>query len=94
VSPFVQVTHRDFGDKTDTTTYAGLEVDLSELKADTYSFSTHLLTKVGHHSVYGMTGTVEWSGSLTLTSGLSFTTNLTLGTTAEPSAGLTFTLDR
>jgi hypothetical protein len=31
---------------------------------------------------------------LTLTSGVSFTTNLSLGTMAEPSAGLTFTLDR
>jgi hypothetical protein len=94
MSPFVQLTHRDFGNTTDTATYAGFEVDISELNADTYAFSTHLFTKVGHHSVYGMTGTVEWSGSLTLTSGVSFTTNLSLGTMAEPSAGLTFTLGR
>jgi len=94
ISPFVQLTHRDFGDRTDTATYAGLEMDLSELNADTYTFSTHLFTKVGQHSVHGLTGAVEWSGSLTLTSGLSFTTNLSLGTTAEPSAGLTFALDR
>jgi hypothetical protein len=94
VSPFVQLTHRDFGDRTDTATYAGFQMDISELNADTYAFSTHLFTKIGHHSVHGLTGALEWSGSLTLTSGVSFTTNLSLGTMAEPSAGLTFTLDR
>lgn len=93
-SPFVQVTHRDFGDKIDTAAYAGFEMDLSELKAESYTFSTHLLTKVGHHSVYGITGAVEWSGSLNLSSGLSFTSHLTLGTAAEPSAGLNFILER
>lgn len=93
-SPFVQVTHRDFGDRTDMATYAGLEVDLSELKAESYSFSTHVLTKIGHHSVHGLTGAVEGSGALTLNSGLSFSTNLTLATAAEPSARLNFTLER
>lgn len=94
VSPFVQLAKRDFGDRTDTATYAGLEVDLSEVKADSYSFSTYLLAKVGHHSVHGMTGAVEWSGSFNLNNGLSFTTNLALRTVADSSVGLNFTLDR
>jgi hypothetical protein len=94
VSPFVQVTHRDFGNTTDTATYAGFQMDISELNADTYAFSTHLFTKVGHHSVHGLIGALEWSGSLTLTSGVSFTSHLTLGAAAEPSAALNLTLDR
>jgi hypothetical protein len=94
VSPFVQLTHRDFGNTTDTATYAGFQMDISELNADTYAFSTHLFTKIGPHSVHGITGIVEWSGSLNLNSGVSFTTNLSLGTAVEPSAGLNFTLDR
>lgn len=93
-SPFVQVTLRDFGDKTDTATHAGLDIDLSETKADTYSFSTRLLTKIGHHTVHGATAMLEWSGSLILNSGVSFTSNLAVGTAAEPSAGLTFALNR
>jgi hypothetical protein len=94
MSPFVQVTHRDFGNTTDTATYAGFQMDISELNADTYAFSTHLFTKVGHHSVHGLIGALEWSGSLTLTSGVSFTSHLTLGAAAEPSAALNLTLDR
>jgi hypothetical protein len=93
VSPFVQVSYRNLNDQPDTTVYGGLEIDLSELKTDGYTVSTHLLTKAGYSNLKGTTGAVEWSNTLTLNSGLSFSTNLTLGTVAEPSAGLTFKLD-
>ena len=89
VSPFVQLTHRDFGDRTDTAAYAGVEMDLSEFKIPEATFSTHLLTKVGHHSMNGFSGSVEWSGSLTLNSGIAFTTHLTLGSPSESNAGFT-----
>jgi hypothetical protein len=94
VSPFVQVSYRNLNDQPDTAVYGGLEVDLSELKTDGYTVSTHLLTKAGYSNVKGTTGALEWSGTLTLNSGLSFSTNFTIGTAAEPSAGLTFKLDR
>jgi hypothetical protein len=94
VSPFVQVSYHNVNDQPDTAVYGGLEVDLSELKTDGYTASTHLLTKAGYSNVKRTTGAVEWSGTLTLNSGVSFSTNFTLGTTAEPSAGLTFKLDR
>jgi hypothetical protein len=88
VSPFVQVSYRNLNDQPDTAVYGGLEVDLSEFRTDGYTVSTHLLTKAGYSNLKGTTGAVEWSGTLTLNSGLSFSTNLTLGTVAEPSAGI------
>jgi hypothetical protein len=93
VSPFIQVSYRNLNNQSDTAVYGGLEVDLSEFRTDGYTVSTHLLTKAGYSNVKGTTGAVEWSSTLTLNSGVSFSTNFTLGTAAEPSAGLTFKLD-
>ena len=94
VSPFVQLTHRDFGDRTDTAAYAGVEMDLSEFKIPEATFNTHLLTKVGHHSMNGFSGSVEWSGSLTLNSGVSFSTNLGLDTVAGSAAKFNISVER
>lgn len=93
-APFVQLTHRDFGHTSDTAGYVGFEIATTEFKADTYAFSTSLLTKVGHHSVHGATGSIDWTAGLNLNSGVAFTTNLTLGSAAESKATLNLSLDR
>jgi hypothetical protein len=71
-APFVQLTHRDFGHTSDTAGYMGFEIANTEFKADTYAFSTSLLTKVGHHSVHGSTGSIDWTAALNLNSGVAF----------------------
>ncbi|QOL20240.1 hypothetical protein [Candidatus Bodocaedibacter vickermanii] len=93
-APFIQLTHRNFGHTSDTAGYVGLEIANTEFKADTYSFSTSLLTKVGHHSVHGATGSVDWTAALNLNSGVAFTTNLTLGSALESKAAFNLSLDR
>ncbi len=93
-APFIQLTHRDFGHTSDTATYVGFEIATTEFKADTYAFSTSLLTKVGHHSVHGNTGSIDWTAALNLNSGVAFTTNLTLGSASESKAAFNLSLDR
>ena len=93
-APFVQLTHRDFGSTSDTAGYVGFEIANTEFKADTYAFSTSLLTKVGHHSVHGSTGSIDWTAALNLNSGVAFSTNLTLGSTFESKAAFNLSLDR
>jgi hypothetical protein len=41
-APFVQLTHRDFGHTADTAGYVGFEIANTEIKTDTYAFSTSL----------------------------------------------------
>ena len=77
-APFIQLTHRNFGHMSDTVGYVGFELANTEFKADTYAFSTSALTKIGHHSVHGATGSIDWTAALNLNSGVVFTTNLTL----------------
>lgn len=93
-APFVQLTHRDFGLTSDTAGYVGFELATTEFKADTYAFSTSLLTKVGRHSVHGATGSIDWTAALNLNSGVAFNTNLTLGSTLESKAAFNLSLDR
>lgn len=93
-APFIQLTHRNFGHMSDIVGYVGFELANTEFKADTYSFSTSLLTKVGHHSVHGATGSVDWTAALNLNSGVAFTTNLTLGSALESKAAFNLSLDR
>jgi hypothetical protein len=93
-APFVQLTYRDFGHTSDTAGYVGFEIANTEFKADTYAFSTSLLTKVGHHSVHGATGSIDWTAALNLNSGVEFTTNLTLGSATESKAAFNLSIDR
>jgi hypothetical protein len=93
-APFVQVTHRDFGHTSDTAGYVGFEIANSEFKAESYAFSTSLLTKVGHHSVHDATGSIDWTAALNLNSGVAFTTHLTLGSAAESKVAINLSLDR
>ena len=93
-APFVQLTHRDFGSTSDTAGYVGFEIATTEFKADTYSFSTSLLTKVGHHSIHRTTGSIDWTAALNLNSGVAFNTNLTLGSALESKAAFNLSLDR
>lgn len=93
-APFVQAVHRDFGKTTDTAAYAGVEVNLSEIKGDTYTFTTNGVFKVGYHSKHDMVGMLELRGSLNLNNGISFSSNLTLGTLAETTAGLCINLSQ
>ena len=93
-APFIQLTYRDFGHTSDTAGYVGFEIANTEIKTDTYAFSTSLLTKVGHHSVHGATGSIDWTAALNLNSGVAFTTNLTLGSAAESKAAFNLSLDR
>jgi hypothetical protein len=90
----------------DKTAYVGLEMEIANLATDTYSIDTRLLTKVGYGSknwskesrdlgsTSGLTGSVEWSASLNLNSGVAFSSNLALDTVSGSSAGLTVSLDR
>ncbi len=110
VSPFVQLTHRQLDrsgvDLNETTAYLGLDMEVAKLAADTYSVDTRLLAKAGYGSkdwsagsktlgsTAGFSGVVEWSASLNLNSGVAFSSNLALDTTAGSSAGLTVSLDR
>lgn len=93
-APFVQAVHRDFGKTTDTAAYAGVELNLSEIKGDTYTFTTNGIFKVGYHSEHNMVGMLELKGSLNLNNGVSFSSSLTLGTLAETTAGLCINLSQ
>ena len=93
-APFVQLTHRDFGTTSDTAAYIGFEIANAEFKADTYIFSTTLLTKAGYRSVHGTTGSIDWTAALTLNSGIAFNTNLNLDSAAESKAAFNVSLDR
>lgn len=79
VRPFVQLTHRDFGGKSDTAAYVGLEVSALELKTSDYTFRTQLLAKAGHHSVKGSVGALEGSARLSFSHGLSVDTQVSFG---------------
>jgi hypothetical protein len=93
-------------DLNETTAYVGLDMEVAKLAADTYSVDTRLLAKAGYGSkdwsagsktlgsTAGFSGVVEWSASLNLNSGVAFSSNLALDTTAGSSAGLTVSLDR
>jgi hypothetical protein len=110
VSPFVQVAHRQLDrsglNLNETTAYVGLDAEVAKLAADTYSIDTRLLAKAGYGSknwsanskdlgsTTGFSGSVEWSTSLNLNSGVSFGTNLSLDTLAGSSAALNVSLDR
>jgi hypothetical protein len=111
VSPFVQVSHRQLDRDgiyklNETVGYVGLDMDVANLAADTYSFNTRLLTKVGYGekswsngskdlgSTSGVRGSVEWTGGMNLNSGISFSTNLGLDTLRGSSAGLKVSLER
>lgn len=110
VSPFVQLTHRQLDrsglDLNETTAYVGLDMDIAKLAADTYSVDTRLLAKAGCGSkawsveskdlgsTTGFSGSVEWSASLNLNSGVSFSSNLALDTLAGSSAAVNVSLDR
>ncbi len=90
----------------DTTVSLGLELDIAKLTIDSYSIDTRLVAKAGygtHHwsndtkdigSTRGFDGSVEWSGSLNLHSGVSFTSNLSLGSNLGASTALNFSLNR
>lgn len=93
-APFVQLTHRDFEHTSDTAGYVGFEIANTEFKADTYAFSTSLLTKVGHHSLHGATGSIDWTAALTLNNGIAFNTQLTLGSALESKAAFNLSIDR
>jgi hypothetical protein len=110
VSPFVQITHRHLGrdglDLKQTTGYVGLEMDVANLKSDSYSVDASLLAKVGYGekawseaskhlgTTSGMSGSVEWKGSLHLNTGISFNTSLSLDTTSKTSASVQFSVER
>ncbi|QOL19535.1 hypothetical protein [Candidatus Bodocaedibacter vickermanii] len=94
VSPFVQVAYRDFGTQTDSVGYVGAELNIDRLKADTYSLDTHLTAKTGVNSKAEFTGSLEWSASLNLNSGVSFKTDLTLGTVEGSTVGLNANVSR
>jgi len=91
---FLHLTHREFGSMSDSAAYVGFEIANTEFKTDTYAFSTSLLTKVGHHSVQGTTGSIDWTAALNLNSGVAFNIQLTLGSSAESKAALNLSLDR
>lgn len=90
----------------DTAAFVGLDADIAGLAADTYSLNTRLLAKVGygtydwnadsrHLSNTGsVRGSVEWSASLNLNSGVTFSTKLGLDTLAGSSAAFNVSLDR
>ena len=92
--PFVQLTHRDFGSTTDAAAYVGFELANAEFKADTYAFSTTLLTRVGHHSAQGVTGSVDLNAALNLKSGVGFNASLSIGSTVESKAAFNMSIDR
>ncbi|MDP3640957.1 MAG: hypothetical protein Q8R43_00775 [Alphaproteobacteria bacterium] len=93
-------------DLNETTAYVGLDAEVAKLAADTYSVDTRLLAKAGYGSknwsatskelglTAGFSGSVEWSSSLNLNSGVSFSSNLALDTLAGSSAALNVSLDR
>lgn len=85
-APFIQVTYRDFGEISDKSGYIGFEIANTEFKIDTYTFSASLLTKVGHHSVHGLTGSIDWTSTLNLKSGVSVNMSLNLGSVSEDKA--------
>jgi hypothetical protein len=90
----------------ETTGYVGLDAEVAKLAADTYSIDTRLLAKAGYGSknlssnskdlgsTTGFSGSVEWSSSLNLNSGVTFSSNLALDTLAGSSAAVNVSLDR
>ncbi len=110
VSPFVQLAHRQLDrsglDLNETTAYVGLDAEVAKLAADTYSIDTRLLAKAGYGSkawslgsndlgsTTGFSGSVEWSSSLNLNSGVTFSSNLALDTVSGSSAAVNVSLDR
>lgn len=94
VSPFLQVAYRDFGTISDKAAYIGAEVSIERLKADIYNLDMSLNAKVGRDSKSEFTGSLEWSASLNLNSGVMFKTDMTLGTNEGSTFGLTANLNR
>jgi hypothetical protein len=90
----------------DTTASVGLDMDISSLSGDTYHIDSRLLTKVGYGEkawsqgsrdlghVTGLQGSVEWSASLNLNSGITFSTSLGLDTVLGSNAGITVRLEQ
>jgi hypothetical protein len=94
VSPFVQVAYRDFGKQSDAAAYVGAELNIDSLKTEAYVLDMNLNAKAGVNSKTEFTASLEWSGSLSLNNGISFKTDLTLGTTEGSTFGLTANLSR
>jgi len=94
VSPFVQVVYRDFGTISDTAAYVGAELSIDSLKADTYGLDMNLTAKVGYDSKKEFVGSAEWSASWNLNNGVSFKTDLTLGTNEGSMFGLNASISR
>jgi hypothetical protein len=90
----------------DTTASVGLDMDIASLSGDTYHIDSRLLTKVGYGEkawsqgskdlgrVTGLQGSVEWSASLNLNSGITFSTSLGLDTVLGSNAGITVRLEQ
>lgn len=93
-APFVQLTHRDFGSKSDTAAYVGLEVANIELKTAEYTFSAQCLAKAGHHSVNGTIGSVDFVAAFKVNNCVYFKTSLTLGTPFESKFAFNASIDR
>jgi hypothetical protein len=94
VSPFVQVVYRDFGAVNNTAAYVGAELNLDKLTMDSYSLDMSLTAKAGYDSKKEFVGSAEWSASLNLNSGISFKTDLTLGTNEGSAYGLNASISR
>jgi hypothetical protein len=92
--PFVQLTHRDFGAKTDTAAYVGLEVSSLEIKTAEYTLSTHAMAKVGRHSEKGNVGAIEGTAKLSFRDGLAIDTQLTLESQASPKLSLNVSFEQ
>lgn len=76
ISPFVQYVHRSFTDSTDQTMYAGFEFSLIEHTTESYTTNIQLLCRAGQNSAKGLTASTEWTASLNLRNGMSFSTSL------------------
>jgi hypothetical protein len=92
--PFVQLTHRDFGAKSDTAAYVGLEVSSLEIKTAEYTLSTHAMAKVGRHSDKGNVGAIEGTAKLSFRDGLAIDTQLTLESQASPKLSLNVSFEQ
>ena len=94
LSQFIQVAYRDFGKQTDTAAHVGAEVSIDGLNADTSSLDLNLNAKAGYDSRKKFTGSLEWSGTLSLNSGVTFKADLTLGTNEGSTYGLNASISR
>jgi hypothetical protein len=86
--------------------YVGLDMDIAAFKTEAYTLNSRLLSKVGCCALNwsegskflgattGFSGSVEWSGTLSLNSGISFSTHLNLDTTSKVSTGLQVSVER